>query len=109
MSSVQTIALQRIAPGHVSVIAPQTWEQFCRGGTPLLPGDRKIDLLLLTLRDGVCEEIDPITLALDENGYLMRFDLQLRPLPNIWRYWTRAARSSVAISSMRTTGSRARN
>ena len=81
MNSVQTIALQRIAPDHVSVIAPQTWEQFCRGGTPLLPGDRKIDLLLLTLRDGVCEEIDPITLALDENGYLMRFDLQLQPLP----------------------------
>ncbi len=81
MNAVQTIALQRIGADHVSVIAPQTWEQFCRGGTPLLPGDRKIDLLLLTLRDGVCEEIDPITLALDENGYLMRFDLQLRPLP----------------------------
>ena len=81
MNSVQTIALQRIAPDHVCVIAPQTWEQFCRGGTPLLPGDRKIDLLLLTLRDGVCEEIDPITLSLDENGYLMRFDLQLQPLP----------------------------
>ena len=81
MTAVQTIALQRIGADHVSVIAPQTWEQFCRGGTPLLPGDRKIDLLLLTLRDGVCEEIDPITLALDENGYLMRFDLQLRPLP----------------------------
>jgi len=64
MSAVQTIALQRIAPDHVSVIAPQTWEQFCRGGTPLRPGDRKIDLLLLTLRDGVCEEIEPITLAL---------------------------------------------
>lgn len=81
MNSVQTIALQRIAADHVAVIAPQTWEQFCRGGTPLLPGDRKIDLLLLTLRDGVCEEIDPITLSLDENGYLMRFDMQLQPLP----------------------------
>ncbi len=81
MNSIQTIALQRIAPDHVSVIAPQTWEQFCRGGAPLLPGDRKIDLLLLTLRDGVCEEIEPITLALDENGYLMRFDLRFRPLP----------------------------
>ncbi len=74
MTAVQTIALQRIGANHVCLIAPETWEQFCRGGTPLLPGDRKIDLLLLTLRDGVCEEIDPITLALDENGYLMRLD-----------------------------------
>jgi hypothetical protein len=81
MNSVQTIALQRVDPNHVCVIAPETWEQFCRGGTPLLPGDRKIDLLLLTLRNGVCEEIDPITLALDENGYLMRFDMRMRPLP----------------------------
>jgi hypothetical protein len=81
VSSVQTIALQRVDPNHVAVIAPDTWDQFVRGGTPLLPGDRKIDLLLLTLRDGVCEEIDPITLALDENGYLMRLDVRMRPLP----------------------------
>jgi len=81
VSSVQTIALQRVDLNHVSVIAPTLWDQFVRGGTPLLPGDRKIDLLLLTLRDGVCEEIDPITLALDENGYLMRLDVRMRPLP----------------------------
>ena len=81
MNSVRTIALQRVDPNHVSVIAPDVWEQFCRGGTPMLPGDRKIDLLLLTLRNEVCEEIDPITLALDENGYLMRLDVRLRPLP----------------------------
>ncbi len=89
MHSVQTIALQRIDPNHVHVIAPETWEQFCRGGTPLvranlrdsLRSGGRVDLLLMTLRDGVCEEIDAITLALDENGYLMRLDAGLRPLP----------------------------
>lgn len=81
MNSVRTVALHRIAPNHVCLIAPETWEQFCRGGVPLRSGDRKIDLLLLTLRNGVCEEMDPITLALDENGYLMRLDAHLRALP----------------------------
>ncbi len=98
VSSVETIALQRVALNHVSVIAPDTWEQFVRGGAPLLPGDRKIDLLLLTLRDGVCEEIDPITLALDENGYLVRLDVQDAAVAAaIRRCSMRAARSSVAI------------
>ena len=81
MSSVETIALQRIEPGRVSLIQPTDWERFCRGGAPLLQGDRKVDLLLLTLRDGVCEEIDPITLDLDENGYLVRIDVNMQPLP----------------------------
>jgi hypothetical protein len=81
MTSVHTVALQRIEPGRVCVIKTADWEQFCRGGAPLLPGDRRIDLLLLTLRNGVCEEIDPITLDLDKNGYLIRIDVGLRPLP----------------------------
>ena len=91
MHSVQTIALQRIDPNHVDLIASETWEQFCRGGTPLLRADLRdnirgkgrVDLLLMTLRDGVCEEIDAITLALDENGYLMRLDAGMRPLPQV--------------------------
>ncbi len=81
MVSVETIALQRIEPGRVALIHPIDWERFRRGAAPLLHGDRKVDLLLLTLRDGVCEEIDPITLDLDENGYLVRIDVGMRPLP----------------------------
>jgi hypothetical protein len=81
MTSVRTVALQRIGAEHVSMIAPDVWEQFIRGATPLRCEHRKVDLLLLTVRDGVCEEIDPITVDLDENGYLMRLDARLRPLP----------------------------
>ena len=81
MASVETMALQRIEPGRVAVIDPIDWERFRRGAAPLRSRKRKVDLLLLTLRDGVCEEIDPITLDLDENGYLMRIDVGMQPLP----------------------------
>ena len=82
MASVRTLALQRVGMNRVSMIAAGAWDQFIRGTAPLQVGRRKVDVLLLTLRDGICEEIDPITLDLDENGYLMRLDLQLRPLPD---------------------------
>jgi hypothetical protein len=81
MNSFQTIVFQRVARHELALIAPGDWERFSSGGAPLLPGSRKIDLLLLTLREGICEEADPITLDLDENGYLVRIDVRLRPLP----------------------------
>lgn len=81
MVPVETMALQRIEPGRVALIHPTDWDRFRRGAAPLPPGNRKVDLLLLTLRDGVCEEIDPITLDLDENGYLVRIDIGMQPLP----------------------------
>ncbi len=81
MASVETMALLRVEPGRVTLIRPIDWERFWRGAAPLPPGNRKIDLLLLTLRDGVCEEIDPITLDLDESGYRMRIDVGMQPLP----------------------------
>jgi hypothetical protein len=82
MSSVRTIALRRIDANHVSMIEPDDWDQFIRGAAPLRCERRKVDLLLLTMRDGVCEEIDPISVDLDEHGYLMRLDTRLRPLPD---------------------------
>ena len=82
MTSVSNVALQRIGVHRVSMIAPGAWDQFIRGAAPLRCDRRKVDLLLLTVRDGVCEEIDPITVDLDENGYLMRLDASLRPLPD---------------------------
>ncbi len=86
MNSVRILALQRVTPDHLSLIAPRVWEQFSRGGAPLgvsegTARERRIEVLLLTLRDGVCEEIDPILVDVDENGYLVRWDVQLRPLP----------------------------
>jgi hypothetical protein len=69
--------LQHVAPGR--------WERFCRGLTPLAadaarPG--RIDLLALTLRDTHCEVIDPISVIVDDNGFLYRPDLRLQPLPS---------------------------
>ena len=81
MTAVAMTVFERVAPNELSVIAPIDWERFSSGGAPLLPGNRKIDLLLLSVREGICEEADPITLDLDENGYLVRIDVRLRPLP----------------------------
>jgi len=82
VASVRTVALQRVGANHVSMIAPDVWDQFIHGAAPLRCEQRKVDLLLLTVRDGVCEEIDPISVDLDEHGYLMRLDGRLRPLPD---------------------------
>jgi hypothetical protein len=81
MTSVQMIVFHRVAPDRLAMMLPTDWERFASGGAPLLPGSRKIDLLLLTLRDGICDEADPITLDLDENGYIVRIDVRIRPLP----------------------------
>jgi hypothetical protein len=81
MAAIQMIVFERIAPDGLVLIEAADWERFATGGAPLLPGNRKIDLLLLTLREGICEEADPITLDLDENGYLVRIDVRVRPLP----------------------------
>ena len=81
MPAIQTIVFERIPPDGLALIEAPDWERFAVGGAPLHPGNRKIDLLLLTLREGICEEADPITLDLDENGYLIRIDVRVRPLP----------------------------
>lgn len=81
MAPLQTIVFERIAPHRLALIPSADWERFAAGSAPLAPGRRKIDLLLLTLRDGACDEADPITLDLDENGYLVRIDVRVGPLP----------------------------
>jgi hypothetical protein len=81
MAAIQTIVFERIPPDGLALIEAADWERFAAGGAPLVPGKRKIDLLLLTLREGVCEEADPITLDLDDNGYLVRIDVRMQPLP----------------------------
>jgi hypothetical protein len=83
MSIYQTVVFQRIGAERLVLLPAAVWERFARGAQPL-PGDgeRRIDLLLLTLRDGVCDEVDAISLDLDENGYRVRLDVQLDPLPS---------------------------
>jgi hypothetical protein len=81
MSSVQILVFQRTARDALAIIASDRWEQFANGAAPLENRCGRVDLLVLTVRNGVCEEADPITVYLDANGYLLRSELRLRPLP----------------------------
>jgi hypothetical protein len=82
MSSYQTVVFRRADGDRLTPIPAAVWERFACGAQPLpAANERRIDLLLLTLRDGVCAEVDAISLDLDENGYRVRLDVQLDPLP----------------------------
>jgi hypothetical protein len=81
MSSVQILVFQRTAHDTLAMIGRDLWERFANGGAPLENHRGRVDLLVLTVRSGVCEEADAITLDLDANGYLVRREFRLRPLP----------------------------
>jgi hypothetical protein len=75
---------QHTSIGGLASIEPDRWEAFRVGAGPLevTPKRRgRIDLLLLSVRNDVCELIDAISLRVDDNGYLCRLDVALRPLP----------------------------
>jgi len=61
------------------------WDAFRTGQAPAPGVDgsaaRKIDLLLITTRDGRCELAEPISLDLDANGYLQRLHVRFDALP----------------------------
>jgi hypothetical protein len=86
MHAIHVEVLRRIPPERLERVPPASWERFSRGLAPLslevasAPG--RIDLLAVTLRDGRCEVIDPLSVIVDEHGYLFRPDLRLRPLPH---------------------------
>lgn len=83
MSSHQIVVFQRIGAEQLESVPPALWERFASGTSPLSSdGSRRIDLLLLTLEDGVCTEADAISLDLDESGYRRRLDVQIPPLPS---------------------------
>jgi hypothetical protein len=66
-------------------IAPPDWEAFCAGQAPLPAPEaarRKVDLLLVTSRDGLCELIEPISVHVDGCGYLQRLHVRLDTLPS---------------------------
>ncbi len=81
MNSVQILVFQRTARDALAIVANHLWERFANGGAPLEGRHGRVDLLVLTVRNGICEEADPITLDLDANGYLVRREFRLRPLP----------------------------
>jgi hypothetical protein len=82
MSLHQTVVFQRGDADRLHLIPADVWERFASGAQPLPVGSqRRIDLLLLTVRDGVCTEADAISLDLDENGYRVRLDVTMDPLP----------------------------
>lgn len=84
MSRHQVVVFQRIGAERLESVPPAVWERFASGALPLSSdGSRRVDLLLLTLEDRVCTEVDAISLDLDENGYRRRLDVQLPPLPSI--------------------------
>ena len=63
-------------------LSADDWLKFCGGNTPIeeaLPAPQ-IRLLALTLRDGVCESIEPFLIDVDANGYLVKKDIALAPL-----------------------------
>ncbi len=49
------------------------------------PQAGRVDFLVLRFRDAHCELIEPLSLIVDDNGYLYRPDLRLNPLPGSGR------------------------
>lgn len=82
MHSISLQVFRHVRPDGLEPIAPARWDGFCRGRLPLddvRPG--RVDLLILTLRDERCELVEPLSVIVDDNGFLFRPDLRLRPLP----------------------------
>ena len=84
MSSVQVL-VYRFDRDLLEPVAHDSWEAFRRGVAPLASDAAaagKVCLLLLTLRDGACELIEPVSLDVDEHGYLRRLHVSFAPLPD---------------------------
>jgi len=62
------------------------WESFRSGQAPLphhaSVQSTKLDLLIVTTRDGVCELVEPISVHVDGHGYLQRLHVQFDALPD---------------------------
>jgi hypothetical protein len=61
------------------------WEAFRSGQAPLATDaalqTTRVDLLLVTTRDGLCELVEPISVLVDAHGYLKRLHVQFDALP----------------------------
>ncbi len=65
----------------VLLIDERTWEAFVSGSLPMSGIGTRLDVLIITCRDGTCELADPVSLRLDRHGYLERLDLGLLATP----------------------------
>ena len=63
------------------LIDERTWDAFVRGSLPMPGIGARLDVLIITSRDGTCELADPVSLRLDRHGYLERLDLGLPAMP----------------------------
>lgn len=83
MSAIQVRAFHRQG-GDIVPINDALWTQFIAGNAPLpkvmLCGGstqsvQRVDVLLVTARDGACELIEALSLRVDSHGYIQRIYL----------------------------------
>ena len=74
--------------GTLQVVSQKQFIAFENGDQPITSFNEKIDtdnmqikLLFLTLRDGICELVEPLRINVDTHGFLDRRDHQIVPLP----------------------------
>ncbi len=90
MPSTEVRAFRR--QGSSLVLLNETqWNAFCSGSVPwsaieaasssAAPLDNRLDVLLITCRDGECVLAEPLSLRIDHHGYLQRMYLPLDALP----------------------------
>ena len=66
----------------LQAIDADRWHAFCSGAAPVETDgqSRQLKVLLVTIRDRVCELVEPIAIDVDRNGYIERKELSLPPL-----------------------------
>ena len=76
--------------GTLRTVSQNQLIAFENGDQPVTSFNEKIDtnnmqvkLLFLTLRDGICELVEPLRINIDTHGFLARRDHQIIPLPNM--------------------------
>lgn len=74
--------------GTLQVVSQKQFIAFENGDQPITSFNEQIDtnnmqvkLLFLTLRDGICELVEPLRINVDTHGFLDRRDHQIMPLP----------------------------
>ena len=82
MTAVHVHVFRRVYD-DVEPLATARWDAFCAGQAPLSvePAVAKVEVLLITTRDGVCELVEPISLNVDASGYLQRLHVRFEQLP----------------------------
>ena len=62
-------------------VSPEQWSAFENGEQPIDAAETdQVKLLLLTIRDGICELVEPLCVNVDAHGFVDRREHALRPL-----------------------------